>query len=270
MALSYGFCLDAPETTYNSEEFAEAFHAVFGSGVCTYGAQFSISSVRDFTVTIGMGYALCRGRWIKSDELEALTFQPAGNYEDRYDAVAIRVDYSARKVFLEVLSDIDPDNPPRNSDEYTIYLYLVRIARGETVLEESNFIDVRGNADLCGYITPLSVISNDAEYVYRFLDSGIDQEVARLLGLSQAIVNKAADAIQKINEKIVLTKGTSIGDITVTLSRPIPNNEYLLCDGSAIPEQYPDLSAMLDGALPQLSYEDDRYQYWIYAGAPVM
>lgn len=270
MALSYGFCLDAPETTYTSEDFAEAFHAVFGSGVCISGSQFAISSVSDFTVSIGTGYALCRGRWLESDEVEILTFQPAGNYEDRYDAVAIRADYGTRKVYLEVLSDIDPDNPPRNSDEYTIYLYLVRIARGETVLEESNFTDVRGNADLCGYITPLSVIANDAEYVYRFLDSGIDQEVARLLGLSQAVVDKAADAIGEINEKISLTKGTSIGDITLTLSRPVPNNEYLLCDGSVIPDEYPALSAMMAGLLPQLSYEDDRYQYWIYAGAPVM
>lgn len=268
MALTYGFCLDADETTYTSEDFAEAFHAVFGNGVCQYGSQFALSDINNFTFTLGTGYAICRGRWLESDEPVSLTLQPAGNYDSRYDAVAVRVDYLTKKTTLEILTDVDPEAPPRNDKGYCIYLYLIYVGRGETVLEQSNFLDARGNTALCGYITPLSEISGDVEYIYNFLKSGIDQEVARIIGLSNEQVKKAEDAIAELDKQISAVRGTAIGDTLVSLGHPAPANEWLLCDGSPVPDGYPALSAILGGTLPLLTARDTRYKFWIYAGTP--
>ena len=268
MALSFGFCLGPEETTYTSESFSDAFNAVFGSGVCPYGTQFAIADINGFSVNIGSGYALTKGRWIKNDEPVTLTLKPASNYKDRYDAVAVRVDYDSRKVTLEVLHDVDSDNPTRNEKEYCIYLYLIYVTRGQTVLEQSNFTDTRGDNNLCGYITPLSEIANNVEYIYNFLKSGIDEEVARIIGLSNKIIENANEAISEIEDKIGETGGVAIGDTVLSLSAPTPQNEYFPCDGSSIPESYQKLIDAIGDKVPLLSTYDERYQYWIYAGSP--
>lgn len=268
MPLSYGFCLDEKESTYSAAQFAQAFHAVVGDGICPYGSLFALGGISGFTLTINSGYALCFGHWLKSDEPLTLTLPPAGNYEDRYDAIAIQVDFTARTVSLVVLAGADPSAPPRDLDRYTIYLYLVRVARGETVLEASNITDTRGDLALCGYITPLSEMSGDVEFVYRFLLSGIDREVARLIGLSEAVIQTANDAIEDLNRKMAAARGVALGDTVLSLSRPAPANEWLRCDGSAVPEEYPALNAAVGGKLPEMSAEDGRYLYWIFAGTP--
>lgn len=269
MALSYGFCLDGTDSLYTSAQFSEAFQAVFGDGICVYGRQFELAAVVNFTVTIGTGYAIAAGRWLENDESLDLTLTPSSNYEDRYDAVAVRVDYEARKVSLEILTDVDPAAPPRNDKEYCLYLYLIYVKRGATVLDGADITDVREDKALCGYITPLAAISSDAEYIYQFLVSGIDQEVARLIARSGAIIQTADAAIRELDSKISAARGIAIGDTTTSLTRPLPENEWLLCDGSPVPEEYPALSLALGGVLPDLTAEDDRWATWIFGGTPV-
>lgn len=268
MALSYGFCLGDSSTAYTSEEFSEAMRAVFGDGVCPYGARFNINSISNFTVTVGTGFALCAGRWVENDEPLTLTFYPAGNYADRYDAIAVQVDYAARTATLRILTGIDPAAPPRDGEVYTLYLYTVRVKRGGTMLSEADFTDTRGLDGLCGYLTPLSSIAGDVEYIYQFLQSGIDREVARIIGLSDQVVQDAQDAMAELEGQIAAVRGVALGDTLLSLSRPAPANEYLLCDGSAVPSGYAALIDVIGETLPLLTSGDDRYQYWIYAGTP--
>lgn len=269
MALSYGFCLDGIDSLYTSAQFSEAFQAVFGDGICVYGRQFELAEILNFTVTIGTGYAIAAGRWLENDENLALTLTPSSNYEDRYDAVAIRVDYEARKVSLEILADVDPTAPPRNEKEYCIFLYVIFVKRGATVLSADDITDVRADQTVCGYIKPFSDISSDVEYIYTFLRSGIDEDVARILARGQEVIDYAEGVIVDLDAKISAVVGTAIGDTTTSLTRPLPNREWLLCDGASVPPEYPELSILLGGTLPNLSPEDDRWKTWIYAGAPI-
>ncbi len=268
MSLSYGFCLDDQSSMYNSAQFSDAFHAVVGEGITPQGARFSVT-VNGFTVKVGSGYALVAGRWLENDEQISMTVKASENNDDRTDALVVRVDYKARKAALEVLVNVEPDKLPealRNEDEYNVILYLIRVRRGVTSLVPDDVTDLRDDADLCGRVAPLSSIAGDAIRTYQFLTGGIDSEVERLISLSNAVIAKADAAILELDKAIKQAGGGAETGELMTSRRSPSEPGWLLCDGSAVPEGFPELSAILGGVLPKLSNPDDRYRTYIFAG----
>lgn len=268
MSLTYGFAL---RDTDSSKDFADALCNVAGDGVTPQGGRFNLS-VNGFTASLSSGYALAAGRWVENDEPFPLYIPPPGNNEDRVDAIAVRVDYEARKAVLEVLVDVDPvaikANPSllRDDGQYVVVLYLIRVRRGVTALNPDDVTDLRNDADLCGRVLPLSAVAGDVIYIYGFLTGGIDAEVARLVSLSDAVIAKASAAIAELDAEIQQAGGgAEIGDL-MTSRHPPSETGWLLCDGGAVPAAYPTLSTMLDGTLPDIP--GDRYKTYIFAGAP--
>lgn len=267
MALTYGFALNEHD---NSAQFSGAFHALMGDGICEYGGKFELKLEGEFTFTLATGFALVNGRYIKSDEPYELTLSPSGNYSDRYDAVAARVDYEARKGGIEVLSNIDPGNPAllRNAKEYSAVLYIIHVKRGATVLHEADIRDARSDPSFCGYAMRMDSISNDVLNVYRFFKSGIDEEAARLIGLSNDIIARANKEIERIDSAIQAKGKTSIGDVELSMVPPAPENEWLLCNGDSVPEEYSKLREAIGENLPNIVTPDARLKSYIYGGAP--
>lgn len=273
MALSYGFAL---RHTDNSADFADALHAVTGDGVAEYGGRLA-ATVNGFSVTISTGFVFAAGRWLLNDELYRLTIPPPTNRGDRTDAIAARVDYGGRVMGLEVLSDIDAaaarEDPTiiRNDTEYCIVLYLVRVKRGATSLTPDDITDVRVDATLCGSVVPYSSVSGGINRAYQFIASGIDDEVQRLIEMSQALCDKADEDISDLDEALQKAGGTAeIGELLTCRKTPPDSVAWILCDGSDVPAEYPELSALLGGKLPALSAESDRYRTYIYGGAPAL
>lgn len=267
MSLTYGFCLDELSSMYNSAQFADAFHSVVGDGITLHGAQMAVT-INGFTATVAPGYALAAGRWINNDEPLRMTINASGNNDDRVDALVVRVDYETRKAALEILMDIDPDKLTdgyRNEKEYSIVLYCIRVRRGSTALTPEDVTDVRADPGLCGTVVPLSSIAESVLYIYNFLLSGIDQKVDRILDLSQAVVDRASEEIERLNTAIQQADGgPGIGELQTV--RIPPGQSWLLCDGGSVPEKYPALSTILGGILPDISRAEDRYRTYIYAG----
>jgi len=273
MALDYGFCLDELEKEYTSTQFSEAVHALIGDGLTKQGAQFS-ATVNGFSATLASGYALAAGRWLKSDEPQTLQFPVSSNNTDRVDALAVHVDYEARTGTLAVLENVNPEairenlGVIRNAAGYNLILYFVRIRRGATTLSPEDVTDVRSEDALCGAITPLSEISEKVLYIYAFLTGGIDRAVQRILDLGKAVEKKAEDTITELDEAITRKRGVAVGDVIVSLSQPLPAQEWLLCNGGSVPAEYAALRTMLGGTLPNVRRADGRFQGYIYAGAP--
>lgn len=270
MSLSYGFAI---RPTDSSADFANALYNFAGDGVSQHGGRFSLT-VNGFRVTVSAGYAFAAGRWLENDEPLSLTIQPPGNSEDRTDAIAARVDYESKTVRLEVLTGVDVAairNDPstiRSDTEYSIILYLVRVRRGATSLSASDITDVRADGGLCGTVAPLSSVSGDVFKVYQFLASGIDAEVDRIVDMSNGIIKKADEDIAELDERIKSADGApQVGELLYTCIPPTPQREWLLCDGSAVPAQYPKLSGLLGGALPNIP--GDRHRIYIYGGKPI-
>ena len=268
MALTYGFAL---RTIDNSVDFSGALNAVTGDGVSRRGGRLA-ASVNGFTVTLSSGYALAAGRYLGSDEPYPMTIGPPSNNKDRVDALAVRADYEARRATLEVIADVDPSeiqrdpSTVRNGEQYCILLYLIRVRRGVTSLVPDDVTDLRDDADLCGRVAPLSSIAGDAIRTYQFLTGGIDSEVERLISLSNAVIAKADAAILELDKAIKQAGGGAETGELMTSRRSPSEPGWLLCDGSAVPEGFPELSAILGGVLPKLSNPDDRYRTYIFAG----
>lgn len=275
MSLTYGFCLGDIDTEYDSAQFSDAFHAVFGNGISPYGAQFELT-IGGFTATLDSGYALAAGRWVKNDEPFQLTLPLSGNNADRTDALVVRVDYPSKKASLEVLVNVDKNailsDPSvlRTDGEYSLVLYLIHVRRGATSLSISDVIDLREDANLCGYIVPLAERSKDVLYVYNFFTVGLNQEEARLIGLSNQVIEKADAAVKKLDADIQASGAAPwLGETMLSLVHPIPQNAWLLCSGDPVPPEYPDLSNLVGGILPDISWPDKRFRTYIYGGNPI-
>jgi len=269
MSLACGFTLGGLTT---SKEFSDALQSVIKDGVTPEGGQFSLT-VNGFTVTLSSGYALVAGRWLKNDEPLPMSIQIPDNTEDRTDALVIRADYTARTAALEILIGVDPDairaDPSllRDDKTYNILLYFIRVRRGITSLTPDDVTDLRDDNALCGRVVPLSAIAGGVLRVYDFLLSGIDREVARLIGLSEEVAQRADAAIVELDKAIQQAGGTAgIGELLTSRKPPAPSVEWLPCNGGSVPAEYPELSAMLGGTLPDIHGE--RYRTYIYGGAP--
>lgn len=268
MALSYGFAL---RPTDNSADFSNALQAVAGDGIALQGGRFALT-VNGFTVTLASGYAYAAGRWVENDEPLAMRINAAGNNEDRVDALAVRVGYEARKAALGVLVDVDPaairasPGLVRDDTQYAVLLYFIRVRRGATALTPDDVTDLRADSALCGRVVPLSDIAGNVLYIYSFLTSGIDAEVARLIGLSNQVIARADAAIVELDKAIQQAGGgAEIGEL-MTSRRPPSETGWILCDGGEVPAEYPSLSTMLGGTLPNIPGE--RYKTYIFGGAP--
>lgn len=273
MSLTYGFCLGEEDTIYDSAQFSDAFHAIFGDGITPKGSKFSLS-VNGMTATLSTGYALAAGRWTENDEQLALPLRASGNNDDRTDALVVRVDYTARRASVEVLTDVDAAairvDPSilRSGYTYDLILYLIEVHRGATSIVLRDITDLRGNSDFCGYLSPLADVTESVLYVYRFLTEGLDAEEARLIEMSKQAQRKADAAVVRLSNEISATGAApAVGELLTTIAPPIPAGSWLLCAGGEVPDQYPALSAMLDGNLPEISPEGG-FNTYIYAGSP--
>lgn len=270
MSLKYGFSLSA---TDNSADFSDALNAVTGDGITPQGGKLA-AAVNGFTINLSSGYALAAGRYLENDEPYPMTIGPPLNNRDRTDALAVRVDYEARKAALEILKDVDlseirkDPSVLRNGEQYCILLYLIQVRRGASSLSPEDITDLRDDRHLCGRVVPLSDIAGNVIYIYNFLNGGIDTEVSRLIGLSNIVIAKANAAILELEKTIKLAGGKAeIGELMISRHAP-EESGWLLCNGSAVPAAYPILSAMLGGELPDISEAVDRYKTYIFGGLP--
>lgn len=272
MALSYGFGFGNMTT---AADFAGALHALFGDGVTQYGTKFQVT-INGFSITLYSGYAMAAGYWLENDEPTQVILSPSGNREDRTDALAVRVDYIERKAELAVLKDINPaeisSDPSiiRGGESYSILLYLINVRRGVTSLSSADVTDVRGDTTLCGSIRPLSSVAGSVIYIYDFLTGGIDDRLAALVEKSNALISRAAAEVARLDYAARNAGGIpEIGELTTCRRSPRPATEWVLCNGEDVPAEYPALSELLGGTLPNISQASDRYRTYIYGGAPV-
>lgn len=262
MALTYGFDLGSQSGTFTASQFCDTVAHALGDGVTRWGGGFLMTLGSGFDVSVAAGYLLAAGRWLLSTGAETLTILPALTTADRYDAIAARVDLDARTASLEVLYDIDPDGPTQSDTEYIMYLYVIRVRRGATILYGEDVTDLRKS------IPPLSELSAGTERAYTYLPDGFQDDVATFAEQAEAAVAREAETIAKVSAKAAEVGGTSVGDVEYAAVRPNPAGAWLLCDGTAVPAAYAALSELLDGTLPDITPPDGRLSAWIYGGEP--
>lgn len=273
MSLSYGFCL-GEDSQYSAEQFSNAFQAIVGDGICPYGGNFKVSETEGLHVSLATGFALLGGRWFRSDEAISLTLQPSDNRFDRYDAIVLRTEMAAKSVSVHVVTgkgEMLPQKytPARNHDRYELVVCHILVRMGTTQILSTDITDTRADKALCGMITQLSDISGKVLHVYKFLESGIDERVDALTGQANAIIKKGDDVIASIKSAMANANiSKTVGEVEILYKPPIPQKEWLQCDGKPIPAEYEMLHKLLNGKLPDLTKEESRFCPWIFAGSP--
>lgn len=289
MALSYGFDLGLITDTYSSEQFSEAFNKITGDGVANRLNAFAISPAGGLVVNVESGYAFVSGRWAKLDSAIQLTFAHSNISTDRYDAIAIRIDYGKRLSVIDIIENVNPDS----FEEITgvLYLYVIRIRRGSASITTDDITDVRQ------MLKPLSEMGIEKLIeAYRMFPDGLDDFLYRLYDAvddgaknnsaaveratiftrtntedainaatdsANEIVKKADDIFGEIND----ASPAKLGDMTFAALKPTVGNIWLLCDGSEISaNRFSELVNLIGDTRPNISPTDARINAWICAG----
>lgn len=262
MALSYGFNLDAVGTQYTSAQFSEMFYQLLGDSVAKTSMNLSLTIASGLKVTLNPGFLYVAGRWARLTESITFTLAPSYSGDSRYDAIAAVANYQTREVTLEALTDIDPDSPARDANQYQAYLYIIEVPRAATALNVANITDNRSLLD------PLANIYSSILEVYDFTTSGIEERIAEIMDQGDEDMSSANQMIAQLTNMVENSRDVFVGDIREAAVRPTPNNEWLACNGAAIPVAYTELRSLIGASMPTVSTGDSRMTAWMYAGTP--
>lgn len=143
---------------YNADDYTNVFAAFIKDGVRRSGEDdFKVSSA-GMDISVGLGYAVCGGRWVRLDALYNLTTvsPPVGDYS-RVDAVVLRVDENetVRAASLVYRMGTPASSPVIPNKDSTTGVHELILA---TVLVNPNttsvvVTDQRANEELCGWVT---------------------------------------------------------------------------------------------------------------------
>lgn len=148
-----------------AEFFAKFFHAFLSNGVYPNpSTNFQVVSRNGGMMTaVNPGLCLIEGYFGWENEVRTLTHQAANSAFDRIDRVVLRLDLSARKIDLYVLTGTAAASPVapaltrpsegEGGDIYEMALADVLILKGSTSISQSQIVDTRLNTSLCGLVT---------------------------------------------------------------------------------------------------------------------
>ncbi|UWO52002.1 hypothetical protein NQ499_06860 [Catenibacterium mitsuokai] len=128
---------------------------LFTDGICATD-DFHVQANNSMQLTVAAGNAFVRGAFFPSESQTTLAIESASGTYDRYDAVAIEFNASERKVSLKVVkggSDSKWPDPSRTDSVYQLFIAVVNIQKGATLLTQDNVKDTRADTWYCGYVT---------------------------------------------------------------------------------------------------------------------
>lgn len=260
MALTYGFNLGPAGALYNSAQFSEAFHQLTVDHVADYSGKLEIALAGGLSFSVAPGFVFVNGRWGRLTGSNVFTLPIANATRERYDALAAVAHLDSRTVTLEVLSDVNPDSPPRTETAYAVFLYVFHLAMSQTDLTMQDVIDKRE------ILLSYSGVAAECDRIYRYFFTAFPAEVAEIRALGQDRIDAWPDDRTALINGRKAAQEYVMGDIVQSAARPMPNSEWLACDGSAIPQAYSALATWLgSNTLPDLSASDDRLTMWIHA-----
>ena len=141
---------------YNATHWADYFKPLFTSGV--FNGDLQVMANGNMSVTIKTGYAWLIGYGYHNTEPLVVDLEVASGNLNRYDAIKIKLDLSARTITAyadkggNAAAPAKPTNT-RNDTAYEITIAEVYVAAGTTVITQSMITDTRMNNTKCGWVT---------------------------------------------------------------------------------------------------------------------
>lgn len=160
MATSYGFFNSVSgDRLYNADDVNSFLEGLVSDGIyANVDDMFVVTSGTGMSVKVAAGKASIAHHWFKSDAIETLEIGSAHAVLQRYDVVAIRLNYSTREIGFTVIQGTPATSPQvptirRDSEFFDLALAYVLVGAGVTTISQSVITDVRLNAAVCGIVT---------------------------------------------------------------------------------------------------------------------
>ena len=165
MAITYGFFNaikgsdGSYDRTYNADQMSTYFEGLVGDGVYESvddGMQVVASS--GMQVQVKSGRMLINSKWIKNDAAYPIAINAAHVTLNRYTAIVVRLDLSARTISI-VAKDgdnaTDPTKPTMTNSQTVkeMCLAYIYVGRGVTAISQANIEDTRPDNNVCGWVT---------------------------------------------------------------------------------------------------------------------
>lgn len=160
MAITYGFFNSLNgDRKYNSDQMSEYFDGMISDGVfANVGDALQVKASTGMDVKVQTGRAFINSRWMKNDAIHTITLNAAHVTLNRYTAIVIRLDASARTIDIVAVDGNNATSPtkPTMTNSTTVKelcLAYIYVAAGATTITQANIEDTRANTDLCGWVT---------------------------------------------------------------------------------------------------------------------
>lgn len=165
MAITYGFFNAVKQSdgnydrTYNADQISTYFEGLVSDGVYeSVEDGMQVLAATDMQVQVGAGRAIIGSRWIKNTAAYPLTINRAHVTLNRYTAIIIRLDLSARTIEITMKDGDNATTPVKPTMENTemikeMCLAYVYVGRGMTAITQANIEDTRADNNVCGWIT---------------------------------------------------------------------------------------------------------------------
>lgn len=160
MAITYGFFNSLNgDRKYNSDQISEYFDGMISDGVfANVGDALQVKAGTGMEVWVQSGRAFINSRWLKNDAVYNITLNPCHVTLNRYTAIVIRLDVSARTINIVAIDGENATTPikPSMTNSATIKelcLAYIYVGAGVTAITQANIEDTRANTDICGWVT---------------------------------------------------------------------------------------------------------------------
>lgn len=164
MAVTYGFFNAVQQKdgsydrTYNADQISTYFEGLVSDGVYeSVGDAMQVVVSNGMQVQVKSGRAIIDSKWIKNDAAVLITLNAAHVTLNRYTAIVIRLDRSARTISIVAKDGENATTPtkPAITNSETIKelcLAYIYVGRGVTFISQANIEDMRPS-NLCGWVT---------------------------------------------------------------------------------------------------------------------
>lgn len=165
MAITYGFFNAIKgsdgtyDRTYNADQMSTYFEGLVSDGVYeSVGDAMQVVASSGMQVQVKSGRMLIGSRWLKNDAAYPITISSAHVTLNRYTAIVVRLDLSARTISI-VAKDgnnaTDPTKPTMTNSQTMkeMCLAYIYVGRGVTSISQANIEDTRPDNNVCGWVT---------------------------------------------------------------------------------------------------------------------
>lgn len=165
MAITYGFFNAIKQSdgtydrTYNADQMSTYFEGLVSDGVYeSVDDAMQVLAGTGMQVQVGAGRAIIDSKWIKNTAAYPLIINAAHVTLNRYTAIIIRLDLSARTIVITTKDGENATTPVKpviaNSETIKeLCLAYVYVSRGVTAITQANIEDARPDNNVCGWVT---------------------------------------------------------------------------------------------------------------------